>query len=478
MGILGTMLDKFTVDLATSQQADLASEINFQKLRAAKLDEISAATSQRDSKQTRLADLLDRSAKATEDIASLEDALTADQKFLMNLDKNCAKEQEEYDGRVKIRNDELQALAETLRILAEDDARDVFGRTMSFLQTSESQRLAVQDRAAERAMQRIAKIATSHGNWALAGLAVRMRLAGQNQQNDSPFGSTGEAVFNRVKQLMDKMMALLDQQQKDEDDKRAFCNTEIDRTEDDIKVQTQTKADLDLKHKSIVNQLDALSAAVDELTTDVHDNEISLKQAGEARKEENHVFQTAVADQHSMVHILEKAQSRLREFYQEAALMQVRKHGQPEPGAYVAPPPPSPKGYSKSAGAGGVDQLLSKIIGDAKSEVAEMGVSENNAQASYSSYVRDTTASIEANRRAIEEKMTQIAHLKGEKSETQESQRATTQELATSTQLLAAHHGECDYLLKYYEIRKKARAEEKDAIDDAKAILSGADYGK
>jgi len=37
-------------------------------------------------------------------------------------------------------------------------------------------------------------------------------------------------------------------------------------------------------------------------------------------------------------------------------------------------------------------------------------------------------------------------------------------------------HGECDWLLKNFDVRKEARASEIDALGKAKAVLSGADF--
>jgi hypothetical protein len=37
-------------------------------------------------------------------------------------------------------------------------------------------------------------------------------------------------------------------------------------------------------------------------------------------------------------------------------------------------------------------------------------------------------------------------------------------------------HGECDWLLKYFDVRKEARTGEIDALGKAKAVLNGADY--
>ena len=41
---------------------------------------------------------------------------------------------------------------------------------------------------------------------------------------------------------------------------------------------------------------------------------------------------------------------------------------------------------------------------------------------------------------------------------------------------ISSLHGECDWLLKYHEVRKEARADEIDALGKAKAVLNGADY--
>merc|ERR1712203_504261 len=41
---------------------------------------------------------------------------------------------------------------------------------------------------------------------------------------------------------------------------------------------------------------------------------------------------------------------------------------------------------------------------------------------------------------------------------------------------IAPLHAECDWLLKYFDVRKEARASEMDALGKAKAVLSGADF--
>merc|ERR1719272_2557737 len=101
---------------------------------------------------------------------------------------------------------------------------------------------------------------------------------------------------------------------------------------------------------------------------------------------------------------------------------------------------------------------------------------ENSAQSDYAANVAATTAAIEAGRQAIAEKETQAADAKAEKSETEESQSANAQSLASLNELLNGIHNQCDYIIKYFDIRQKSRAEEVDSIEEAKAILSGATF--
>merc|ERR1719198_2802429 len=57
-----------------------------------------------------------------------------------------------------------------------------------------------------------------------------------------------------------------------------------------------------------------------------------------------------------------------------------------------------------------------------------------------------------------------------------ETKASTVKELGATLQYIQSLHAECDWLLKYFEVRAEARASEVDALGKAKAVLSGADY--
>lgn len=449
-GILKNMQTHFEKDLGHAQRQDYKALVNFEKLSAAKTSEISSATKQKEIKETQLADLLNKVSESKEGISSTSEAVDADTKFLLNLRKNCKAEKEEYDGRVKVRSDEITALGKTLEILTADDARALFGKTIAFIQTgsSTSAMARLQDRTAKKVMRRLMQVGRKHKDMALLSLAVRVRLD----------------AFTKVKESMSKMMAVLKKQQAEEYDKWEECKKEIDETEDDIKEATDTKKDLAEKHQDLRNTLAELKVNSNNLNTEVADMEVELKKAGEARKTENMLFQTSISDQRATVHILQTAYGKLQAFYAKSSLLQTRQE-QPET-----------EEYSKSSNAGGVMQLLAKIIGDAESEGAALAKSESHAQAAYAEFVKDTTDSINAAREALGKDAKQAAEITAENSETDEAKTANDQDIAKFQKLLMGTHQSCDYLLKNFNARQKARSEEMDAISEATAILSGADF--
>merc|ERR1719359_632013 len=180
------------------------------------------------------------------------------------------------------------------------------------------------------------------------------------------------------------MLAELKTQQKNEYDQFELCKKNIDETEDKIKVEDRTKLDLADKNKDLTNTLATLNDEIKTLKQEVSDQEVGLKQAGIQRKKENQLYQQSIADQRATVTILGMALDRMKKFYTPGALVQINAHQ--TPGAAMAPPPPKPKAYEKSAGAGGVLQLLAKIISDAESEEKELEIDENNSQRIYSEF--------------------------------------------------------------------------------------------
>jgi len=171
---------------------------------------------------------------------------------------------------------------------------------------------------------------------------------------------------------------------------------------------------------------------------------------------------------------LNKALARLKEMY---GFAQVHVHEQrQEPGARVADPPAKGKKYEKSGAGGGVVAMLEMVIKDAQAVEADAMAAEQSAQEHYSVLVTDTKASIEADRDAISLKQDETAKAEGAKADKEQEQSANGAHLVELGDMLTATHMDCDWLIKNFETRQTARAEEMDAIEKAKAILSGSKF--
>merc|ERR1719221_2364883 len=106
----------------------------------------------------------------------------------------------------------------------------------------------------------------------------------------------------------------------------------------------------------------------------------------------------------------------------------------------------------------------------------EATVDEKNSQEEYETMMSESAA-----KRAADSKS--ITDMSAEKAATEESLQAETDHKADTTgehmntmKNIASLHGECDWLVKYYDVRKEARAGEVESLNNAKAVLNGANY--
>jgi len=137
-GILKTMQDEMAADLKAATDEENAAIAAYDGLMSAKKKEVQSLTNMIEDKLQRVCDLGVEIQEMKNDLGDTADSLADDKKFLADLDKNCAGKQKLYDENVKMRGQELAALADTIKILNDDDALELFKKTLpgasSFLQ--------------------------------------------------------------------------------------------------------------------------------------------------------------------------------------------------------------------------------------------------------------------------------------------------------------------------------------------------------
>merc|ERR1719482_1146217 len=143
----------------------------------------------------------------------------------------------------------------------------------------------------------------------------------------------------------------------------------------------------------------------------------------------------------------------------------------------VAPPPPPEANlaYKKSAGSSPI-AMIDILVKDLDKQIQEMEVTEKDSQGDYEKFMKDSAAERAASSRSLNDKEGAKASTEDELINNQESLRQGKHNRMDTEKYISELHGECDWLLKTYGLRKDARAKEIDALGNAKDVLKGANF--
>lgn len=453
IGILKQLKETMEGDLSKAGKTEDASIADFNGLTAAKAKEISALSKSIEDAITRNGDASVELTQLKGDLSDTSDALVENQKFLADMDKNCAAKKAEWEERQKMRASEQVALTDTIKMLNSDDALELFKKT---LPGSASSFLQVQVTAKDMKQRALAAL---KGHKSMRLDLVSMALRGR------------KVNFDKVLAMVADMITLLKKEQDDDDSKKEYCEATIDKTEDEIKGLKDEIADLEKAMSDTQASIETLASEIAVLVKGVSDLDIEVAGASAQRKQENAEFKQVFAQNTAAIDLLKMAKTRLNKFYNpKLALAQVSDEADSDQ-------PETPAAYGKKgAESGGVIAMLDLIIGDVTKENTTMEQEDKDAQADYEKFMTDssekraqdmhTVADKEGNKAGNEEMLDKLT----------EKHKARSDSKFATEETLNGLHQDCDFLLQNYEMRKNARAGEVEALTKAKAILNGADY--
>merc|ERR1719293_284332 len=190
----------------------------FEDLMSAK-KEIGALTASIEAKTEQTGELAVSIVEMKDDHADTEAAMLEDKKFLEDLGKNCDTKKAEWDDIVKTRAEELVAISETIKILNDDEALDLFKKA---LPSSASSFVQVEAGVASLKTRALAILHASRGSKSVSPQLDLIELALHSK-------STG---FEKVIAMIDDMVALLVKEQADDLAKKEYCGQEFDASDD------------------------------------------------------------------------------------------------------------------------------------------------------------------------------------------------------------------------------------------------------
>mmetsp|Transcript_20884 Transcript_20884/g.44611 ORF Transcript_20884/g.44611 Transcript_20884/m.44611 type:complete len:816 (+) Transcript_20884:107-2554(+) len=499
-GVLTQMLEDFEKQLAAGRSQEEVNKGNFEALKETKTAEIAASQKKLDQTQVEGADNTKALADAKEDLAKTRSQRSADVTVLQNLKVTCNDLDSKWQERSETRAAETKAVSEAIRILTEDESRELLAKSISFVQLRKATDSSSARRARAAAAVRSLLGASANDDddddedllaeWHKSRSPLLAPAQQGGQSNEASLVEVNQALpahhaqlsalalsmqidsFEKVKAMMDKMAAQLKKEQAEEVKFKEYCHTQLDETESAAQKKAMTKSDLEAKVGLLEGSVQKLGQEIAATKEQIKATALEVKKAGQSREEANAEFQAVVADQRAAQAILKKALLKLKDFYgkknagpEGVALLQTQ-HDQA--------PPVQFSDYSNNAGASPVISLMEQIIKDSGTLEGEAMTGESKSQAEYEQFVADGKALTKELQGAIVSKSDAAAAAKLEAAAAAEDLESTTGELKALAELEADLHAECDFTLKNFEVRQKARLAELESLQAAKAILSGA----
>jgi len=304
----------------------------------------------------------------------------------------------------------------------------------------------------------------------------------------------------------------LKKEQEDDDKKKEYCAEQFDVTDDKKKELEGKAADIETVIAKTEDAIAQAKADIEALDDGIKALDKSVAEATEQRKEENAEYTSTMAANAAAKELIGMAKNRMQKFYNPklykpppkrelteeeqntlaaggtlaptvapggiagtgvTVFAQVKSHTQKE--SQPGPPPTLEFGGSKKGEATGVLAMMDMMVKEVDAEMTSMEAEEKDAQGDYEKMMADSKEKRAEDSKLMAEKAAAKADMEADLQSATDDKAATAKELAATKMYLASLHGECDWLLQYFDQRKEARAQEMDAMGVAKAELSGAD---
>merc|ERR1719434_549131 len=130
VGLLKQLGDDMATNLADIMASEEKAVYTYGELMKAKTAEVNSLTEAIEAKTKKIGDLGVAIVQLKDDIDDTSAALAEDKVFLKELSKGCDTKAAEWEERKKTRSAELLALADTIKILNDDDALELFKKTL------------------------------------------------------------------------------------------------------------------------------------------------------------------------------------------------------------------------------------------------------------------------------------------------------------------------------------------------------------
>merc|ERR1719161_3095878 len=227
--------------------------------------------------------------------------------FLANLASQCALKKKEWAARQKMRSEEISAISEAIKVLNDDDALDLFKKTLSLSQTPKEDMGFLQQKTASSNALRAREMVTA---------LVKKTSPHRAELALIEFGLKSKKFDpSKILAMIDGMVKVLGEEQKDDDATKSYCDKEMSKSEQEKTDTDEAIATSEAAIEEMTEESATLADEIKRLQKEVKDLDKAVAEATEQRKEEHAEFITFQTENNAALQLIEKAKNKLFKFY-------------------------------------------------------------------------------------------------------------------------------------------------------------------
>jgi len=382
--------------------------------------------------------------EAEGDLSATQRTLAQDEKVLAELKQSCQDKAQEWEASQKGRAEELEALQNAKAVLSQAPGEpntflQLRSRTHLRARAHARARLSAETLQRDSAVQYLQRLSRKLNSVTLAQVAV----------------SLGADPFEKVKTMIEDLVAKLMAEQSEAVDRKAWCDSEMSKT---TAARDDKNAKLEVSHTRI-EKAEAASAKLAEAVNKLN-RELSAMDAGQAeatklRQEEHANFVAAAKDYADGQQACAGAITVLRNYYEggdASSLLQLTGNGD---------------------AAHSIIGLLEVAESDFSRMEADARAAESAAQAAYDKQTLETKVTRAAKTAEVKAKATEMKQLNSAAGNYKQDRQGVQKELGAVLQYQDKLAPECEVKAPSFEETAERRKHELEGLQNALQILDG-----
>jgi len=460
LGILETMLDNFKENLANATKAEEDALTEYNNLMGGKNAELKAARAEAEEKKGRVAGQVQKKADSEEDLEDTQQTLDAATTYLTNLRKQCTDKRKEFETNEQLRAEETMAIQDTIKILNDDDALDMFKKTLPSPEEAAAAFVQVQ----KKSIKAISFVQTA---------------------------AQSGAKFDKLKAMVQNMVAVMVEDQSEDDKQLKWCRGETDTVNNQLSSTKEEVKTYKQKLEETKNEVKVVADEIAVLVGEIKDLDKAVAEATANRQAEQAAFVQTMSELNIASTLLQKASERLAAQYapkqaedgDDAALIQHSSDSETSDMlglSFVQLRSDAPRSAPNTGAGMSIIAMITKLRTDISRQQAEKKRDSVEQTKDYEEFVRDSQQS----RQVKKEDVTNKSAAKGRAEEVlnavKKKKTEALTEQGTILNKVEAIHSNCNFIMENHQARREARANEVEGLKKSLAVLSGAqgtDYG-